>query len=159
MDRKPRRSAVPVSDLVARIIGPVAAKRGFASTDLVASWAEIAGARIADCSRPEKIAWPRDPDAPGVLVLRVDGPAAILIQHEADQIVERVNTYMGYRAVDRMRIVQGPLAGPARVQPPEPPPPVPLPQDVAERIEQTDGDGALRDALERLAHGVFTERK
>lgn len=159
MARKPRRSAVPVSDLIARIIGPVAAKRGFASTDLVASWSEIAGPRIADHSRPEKIAWPRDPDSPGVLVLRVDGPAAILIQHESDQIVERVNTFMGYRAIDRMRIVQGPLSGAARPEAREPTPPAPLPEDVAERIGEIGGDGALREALERLAHGVFTERK
>ena len=46
---------------------------------------------------------------PGTLVLRVEGPAAIEIQHLADVICERVNRFLGWRAVARLALRQAPL--------------------------------------------------
>ena len=46
---------------------------------------------------------------PGTLVLRVEGPAAIEIQHEAEVICERVNRFLGWRAVTRIALRQAPL--------------------------------------------------
>jgi hypothetical protein len=108
-----RRSAVPLSALVGQVLDPVIAKRGFATADLIAAWPEIVGSRFADCTAPEKIVWPRGEDSagmPGVLVLRVDGPRAVLVQHETGQIAERVNAFLGYGAVGQVRIVQAPVA-------------------------------------------------
>ena len=52
---------------------------------------------------------------PGTLVLRVEGPAAIEIQHLADVICERVNRFLGWRAVARHRAAPG-AAAPRRAQ-------------------------------------------
>ena len=46
-----------------------------------------------------------------VLIVRIDGPKAVLFQHEAGQVVERVNAFLGYAAVGQVRIVQGPVGG------------------------------------------------
>ena len=46
---------------------------------------------------------------PAVLEIRVDGPAATLIQHQAPEILERVNLFLGVGAVGKLRIVQGPV--------------------------------------------------
>ena len=43
-------------------------------------------------------------------MLRVEGPRAIEVQHRSDKILERVNTYFGYRAITEMRILQAPVA-------------------------------------------------
>ncbi len=43
------------------------------------------------------------------LELRVAGPVAALIQHQAPLILDRLNLYLGEGAVARLRIVQGPL--------------------------------------------------
>ena len=51
---------------------------------------------------------------PGVLVLRVEGPAAIEIQHLAGVICERVNRFLGWRAVERVALRQAPLRRPSR---------------------------------------------
>ena len=63
-------------------------------------WAEIVGADVADHAEPLKIQWPRgaegDSREPGTLVLRVEGPAAIEIQHMSQVILERVNRYFGF---------------------------------------------------------------
>ena len=76
-------------------------------------WTEIVGAEIAARSEPIKIQWPRPADGeerePGTLVLRVEGPAAIEIQHPANVICERVNRFLGWRAVGRIALRQAPL--------------------------------------------------
>ena len=46
---------------------------------------------------------------PGTLVLRVEGPAAIEIQHLAQVICERVNRFLGWRAIERIAFRQAPL--------------------------------------------------
>ena len=51
---------------------------------------------------------------PGVLVLRVEGPGAIEIQHLAGVICERVNRFLGWRAVERVALRQAPLRRPSR---------------------------------------------
>jgi hypothetical protein len=110
--RPPRRGAVKLSELVGKAIAPLAGRRGFATADLIAAWPTIAGTRFSDCTRPEKLQWPRGSANDGKsasLIVRVDGPRAVLFQHEAGQIIERVNTFLGYAAVSEIRIVQGPV--------------------------------------------------
>jgi len=53
----------------------------------------------------------------------VIGAMALEIQHMAPQILERVNAHLGWRAVGRLAIRQGPLErspGPVIVAPPDP---------------------------------------
>jgi len=68
---------------------------------------------IAAHSEPIKIQWTRPADGeraePGTLVLRVEGPAAIEIQHLANVICERVNQFLGWRAIARLALRQAPL--------------------------------------------------
>src|ERR1700758_4814337 len=103
----------PLSQLLHKTLGDAFAKQGFASSELVTRWTEIAGAEIAAHSEPEKIQWPRRNGAelpqPGTLVLRVEGPAALEIQHLAAVILERVNRFFGWQAVAHLRLRQAPL--------------------------------------------------
>ena len=159
MAKRTRRGPRLLADLAGRIINPVAAKRGFATSDLIAAWPDIIGQRFAGSTRPERITWPpQDPDAPGVLVLKVDGPTAVLIQHELDQVVERVNDFMGYRAVGRVRLVQGPV-GPAGAATPGTVEQPTLAEDRQAELDQALSDvepeSELRRALNRLGRGVF----
>jgi hypothetical protein len=47
--------------------------------------------------------------AGATLVLRVEGPRSLEVQHIAPQLLERINTYFGYSAVAELRIIQGPV--------------------------------------------------
>ena len=89
-------SAKPLSVLLSDVFSDAYAKQGFAARELVTRWAEIAGSEIAAHSEPLKIQWPRpvegQPQEPATLVLRVEGPAALEIQHKSDVILERVKT-------------------------------------------------------------------
>src|SRR5260221_2451049 len=105
---KPGKSfARPLSDLLHKTLTDAFAKQGFASSELVIRWAEIVGAEIAAHSEPEKIQWTRGARGPtpepGTLVLRVEGPAAIEIQHLSGVVLERVNRFFGWQAVRGLR--------------------------------------------------------
>ena len=110
---KPRPFARPLPDVLGKTIGDTFRKQGFASAELVTRWTEIVGAEIAAHSEPIKVQWQRPmagaPNEPGTLVLRVEGPAAVEIQHLAGVVCERVNRFLGWRAVDRLAFRQAPL--------------------------------------------------
>jgi hypothetical protein len=111
---KPSRSfARPLRDLVSKAVGETFRRQGFASAELVTRWTEIVGAEISAHSEPIKIQWTRPADGeerePGTLVLRVEGPAAIEIQHLTGVICERVNRFLGWRAIARIGLRQAPL--------------------------------------------------
>ncbi len=155
MNKPPRPVGRPLRDLLGKVVGASFARQGFASAELVTRWLEIAGAEIAAVSEPIKIQWPRPDDtgvrAPGTLILRVEGPAAIEVQHLAGLICERVNRFLGWRAIERVALRQAPLRRTARQAPPKP--------DVAAaaRIEASlpeIGDDDLRAALARLGAAV-----
>jgi hypothetical protein len=153
---KPGRSYPrPLQELLHKTLGDAFAKQGFASTELVTRWPDIVGAEIAAHSQPEKIQWPRaadgGPPEPATLVLRVEGPTAVEIQHLSGVILERVNRFLGWQAVGRLRLRQAPLRrGQSKVHPTIDP-------EAAARIAASlpdIRDEKLRDALARLGAAI-----
>ena len=65
--QKQRRGVVQISEVANGLIDPVLAKRAGINTMLLGSWDEIAGAEFAECTRPERIAWPRRASAEGIM--------------------------------------------------------------------------------------------
>src|SRR5579885_2622317 len=142
---KPSRSFPrPLADLAGAALGDALRSQGFASTEIVARWADIAGPEIAAHSEPMKINWPRqsgdgsDTPEPATLVLRVEGPAAIEIQHMSAVILERVNRFFGWQAIGRIALRQAPLRRREKPKPPAAPDPA-LTEKIASDL------GALQD--------------
>lgn len=155
MNKPGRMQARPLADLVRRTLADTFARQGFASTELVTHWNDIVGAEIAAHCEPMRIKWPRGGDMeapePATLILRVEGPVAIEIQHLAPVILERVNRFFGWRAVGRLALRQAPLA--RRAAPPVRPPPDPeLTARLAATLDVADED--LRNALARLGAAI-----
>lgn len=160
--RKPKGGPRAIGSFIAKALDPAARARGFATTALLSDWRAIAGADLARYTMPDRIIWPRRQEereqAPSrghksegaTLVLRIEGPRAIEVQHRAAQILERVNTYFGYRAVTEMRFLQAPISRAApRVATPRPQlPAYTLPKTAAIR------DKGLARALSRLGSGA-----
>ncbi|MHA1573465.1 MAG: DUF721 domain-containing protein [Alphaproteobacteria bacterium] len=148
---------LPIARLASRVINTATAKRGFAKADLISAWAEVAGPRYAALTQPESLRWPRDQAFGAILTVRVDGPAAVFLQHEADQFISRVNAFLGYAAVSELRIVQKPLGK----KPATPGPPIELPpameKSIRRAVSDVESDG-LRSALEQLGRAVATDR-
>ena len=149
-------SAKPLSVLLSDVFSDAYAKQGFAARELVTRWTEIAGPEIARHTEPLKIQWPRpvegQPQEPATLVLRVEGPAALEIQHASDTLLERVNRFFGWNAVGRIALRQAPLSR-------RPAPKIRKTPNAAEvaRIEADLADvedGNLRTALARLGASI-----
>src|SRR6202042_802197 len=120
-------SAKPLSVLLSDVFSDAYARQGFAARELVTRWAEIAGAEVAAHSEPLKLQWPRpvegQPQEPATLILRVEGPMALEIQHKSAVILERVNRFLGWSAVGRLALRQAPLSRrdrPVALRPPDP---------------------------------------
>lgn len=161
---------------VPKIAAKAFEKFGFHTAEIMMQWPTIAGRDLAAFTQPERIRWPRLPQgAPGIgegdtrpggtLVLRVEPARALDVEYRAAEILDRINRYFGYRAVDTLKIIQAPLTihpvaprgtapqaakpatvgllgGPAKV----PVEATSLPEDLAAKA----GDGTLRSALEEL---------
>src|ERR1044071_8274816 len=149
----------PIGTYAARALDPSARARGFATTALLSEWPAIVGAELAEFTKPDRLVRPRrreDAEEPSpkkswrpegaVLVLRVEGPRAIEVQHRSGPILERVNTYFGYRAVVEMRILQAPVT---RKMPRVPSPSAPVEADTLPPSAPIE-DERLRKALSRL---------
>jgi hypothetical protein len=81
---------------------------GQGADGLKARWREVVGERLAARTEPVKLVKGRQ-GQPGALEIRVDGPAAALIQHQGPEILARVSLFLGPGVVERLRIVQGPV--------------------------------------------------
>jgi hypothetical protein len=129
------------------------ARRGFAAARVIADWPEIVGPALADASLPERLVRARGADS-ATLVVRVRPAAALELQHWMPQIVERLNGYFGFRAIGRLRLVQGPVAPrPRRAQRP-PPHPTPDQAAAVERRLAGLAGSPLHDALLALGRSV-----
>lgn len=157
-----RRDAAAVGSFVGGVIEPLCAKRGFATADLIAAWADVVGPRYARSTQPDKLIWPRAAGAEGAnrprgatLVIRVDAGMAIYLQHETAVLIERINGFLGFGAVTTLKIVQAPVAPPVPDRKKSAPSPAAVVKASA-AVADIESDG-LRDALERLGRGVFGE--
>jgi len=137
---------------------------GFPSASILSDWPEIIGSDFAAFSAPERLMWPRGGNQPHIedndqprapshrrsgatLVLRVEGPRSLEIQHIAPQLLERINTYFGYRAVAELRIMQGPVKR-------EAPQASPIREVKEVSLEKEFEDDKLRAALEKLGGSI-----
>ncbi|NUQ18607.1 MAG: DUF721 domain-containing protein [Sphingomonas sp.] len=144
------RSCRPRSagELVGAAGDPSFRRFGFVQSSIVSRWAEIVGERYAKVSSPESIRFPTGKKAGGVLTLMVDGAHAPLIQHLTPMIIDRVNRFFGYAAINRIVFRQGkPAAGAAK---PVRPDLRPVPKELGEGLREI-ADPELRACLESLA--------
>ena len=92
------------------------------------------------------------PPEPATLVLRVEGPAALEIQHLSALILERVNRFFGWQAIGRLALRQAPLHRRKPAVPPPPPDPA-IAARIAEGLPSIE-DEDLRQAVARLGASI-----
>jgi hypothetical protein len=160
--RRMPRPPPPAGRGLAPLLKELDAKFGQGPGALQARWREVVGVDIARRTEPVKLIRGRN-GGPSSLEIRVAGAAAALIQHQAPEILARVNLFLGEGKVDKLRIVQGPL----RALVPEAAKPMrrrPAPLDAAQEAELARGlasepDSPLKSALLALGRGVLRPRR
>jgi hypothetical protein len=128
-----------IAALIAPVVRPAFRKRAPAAAALLADWAALAGADLAARAAPKKFAG-------GTLTLACTGAAAMELQHQAPQIIARLNLALGQQMVERLRFVHETASitapsAPVQTRAPKTPP-AGLP------------DGKLGEALAKLYQGI-----
>ncbi|MGQ0588627.1 MAG: DUF721 domain-containing protein [Sphingosinicella sp.] len=142
-----------VSDLLPAAGGAAFRRFGFVQSSIVSRWREIVGVRYAAVSAPESIRFPHGRKSGGTLTLVVEGAHAPMMQHVGPEIVERVNRFFGYPAVERLSFRQG-VVQVARTKPrPAPSSLKPIPAELGDSLREVV-DPELRACLESLARGL-----
>lgn len=161
-----RRGAFQIAEAANGLIDPVLQKKAGINTALISVWDEIAGSDFADCTRPEKITWPRrnadrQSDAggmePGVLTIACEGARALFLAHAQGELIQRINGFFGFPAIRQIKIVQKPVSRPSirrRLRP--------LSAGEKSHLAELTADiesEPLKAAIDRLGRGIYGSRK
>ncbi len=114
--RPPRRPPPSAARAVSRAIKGLDTRFDQGTQGLAAHWSEVVGKVLASRSEPGRLIRSRKA-AGATLELRVEGPSSVLIQHQAPDIIERANMFLGSGTVTGLRILQRPLARAAKSTP------------------------------------------
>ena len=94
-----------LSTMIDPIIAPSAKARGFAIGRILSHWHDIVGDMASWC-RPDTVSFPRDSRTDGTLKLQIASGRGPQAQAMSDLIIDRVNAHFGYRAINRISLVQ-----------------------------------------------------
>ncbi len=80
---------------------------GFTQLELLNSWEIIVGKELSQYSLPQKLTFPKDRHSDGCLTIMVPaGAFAMEIKQRENQIIPQINTFFGYPAVSKIKILQ-----------------------------------------------------
>ena len=150
----PRRIGQSVTAVAGKALG----KRGLAFGALINDWPSIVGHQLSLRTAPDKLSFPRGKREDAVLHIRAMGAIALELQHLEPQIVERINSFFGYRAVAKIKLIHAaPLSMPAPVVRPRA-----LTMDEELSVITTTAaieDEELRATLERFGRSLLSQPK
>ena len=95
--------AKTVNPLLRQLLG----NNGMFFLELLNSWEEIIGKELAKYCLPQNIAFKKGERIDGCLNISVlSGAFAMEIQQRQRQIIERINSFFGYPAISKLKIIQ-----------------------------------------------------
>ena len=94
-----------LSTMIGPMVAPSARERGFVISRIVSHWNDVVGS-LSEWCRPADIDFPRGSRNNGTLKLQIASGRGPQAQAMSRQIIDAVNGSFGYRAVDRITIVQ-----------------------------------------------------
>jgi len=109
MTRAPRNrrsgDLTPIATRVAPVLRPLLARRSAAEAALIAQWHEVAGHPWSQVCQPIALQRHRSQGGEeGHLRLACDPGHLLELQHSSTQLIQRINRYLGFPAVHRIRL-------------------------------------------------------
>lgn len=147
-----------MAQMVPKLTQTALGKRGLAQANLIVDWPSIIGEEKATACQPEKLIFPRGQRNNGTLHLRVTSTMALELQHDSPQLIDRINGYFGYAAVESIRLIQTPLKQ-AKIQAKPRPHRTPKSGEIRALENRLEGieDAELRETLQRLGTAILSE--
>lgn len=92
-----------MTPLIKKLLGA----KGMAEVEILANWKNIVGEDLAKYSLPQRIEFKVGSRNNGTLYLMAaSGGFAMEIQHRTPLILEKINTFFGYQAVAKIKLIQ-----------------------------------------------------
>ena len=110
-----KRTFVPkkIGETLSKVNKNYSSKFGKIEFLIISKWAQIVGTFFADHSEPDKISRTTEdfnefdePIYKNFLHVRVSPAAAVEFQHYKDTIIEKINSFFGYKAISDLRLQQ-----------------------------------------------------
>ena len=96
-----------LSNLLPNDVKKLLKNRGFFELELLSNWEKIVGKSFNKLSYPTKIKTTNSsPKGKGKLVVKVDRSISFAFEHEHKKIVDKINLFFGYNAVEKIEIIQ-----------------------------------------------------
>ena len=138
---EPKRTFVPkkIGDTLGKVNRAFSNKYGKTEFLILSKWPQIVGSFFAEHSEPDKISRLTEdfdefdqPIFKNFLHVRVSPAAAVEFQHYKDTIIEKINSFFGYKAIADLRLQQNFIPKKKNEQPLK-----------SERFEATDNEKEL----------------
>ena len=143
--------------VLSKVMTPLCRQQGLITADLVLEWPRVVGAELANVCQVIKISFSAGRRQQGCLHLQTSSTMAIAITYSQATIIERVNQYYGYQAIDRIRVFHKSLSATKPVKKPSVAVKEPLP-DIWQELLQGLSDDGLKQALENFGCSLNLKR-
>lgn len=169
MKRIPNRPR-PVADLLPGLTEGIFGKKNLLFGKMLAAWPQIAGPDMAPLTVPVELKFRRAPKDGGakktvkagqaVLHLAVQPAYALEFSYQKDLLVERLNMFFGYAAIQDIKVVQHSEVMNNKKTPPPPPRPLTTAETgqldaLVAGIQEKD----LQTALKNLGKAIISRQK
>lgn len=148
-----------LNQIVQGVTSNVYGKYGFLNGTLVEDWEKIVGPDYANSISPEKITFPAGKRNRGALLVKASSHSTSLIfQHIHSYVIDRINTYYGYKAVDKIKVIVGKIDRPARQEAPKKERVLDkVDEKTIEKLVESIDNQELRDSLKNLGRMIYSE--
>ena len=146
-----------LAQLVPSIATKALGRRGGAIAKLITKWPEIVGPAIGQGSLPRKLVFSKGTRSDGTLHVAVASNLATEMQHLEPMLLERINGFLGYGAVKKLRLTQDMPARTTKKKPRAKTAATAKPQP-GTKASRNSGD-SLDQALARLGNAVEATTK
>ncbi|SCA57386.1 hypothetical protein MTBPR1_50142 [Candidatus Terasakiella magnetica] len=93
-----------VEELTFDVIEPGLNQLGLVGANILRNWDKIVGSALAQNTRPERVTFPPKGRTNGTLFIKARQGFNTIIQHNSNQIVFRINSHFGFKAITEVRI-------------------------------------------------------
>ena len=94
----------PLTHMLRTVMKPVFRHRSFTEASIILDWHKIMNKELAQCCYPERLIFPRGKKDGGTLVISVDSGSSLMIQHSKNLLINWINSYFGYKAVNQIKL-------------------------------------------------------
>jgi len=93
----------PFGNTLPRGLKGILKKNGYNYSEIISKWSKLVGEDISNCSYPKSVKMKKG-DKNGTLILSVKRGDEINIEYSKKQIIDKINSYFGYKLIDEVKL-------------------------------------------------------